>query len=242
MNKKQIFALIPARGGSKSIPQKNLLHIQGRSLIARTIEVVKAYDPSIPAYISSDSNDIINDAINNGAICAGPRPSVYAQDASLADDVLLYEWIRSERFSKKIFNCCLYLEPTSPMRTVDDIKACIDLLDYNTNSVFTVSRVSDSMSPHKMFRLNASNNPKPLLDSGNNSEPFPSIRQGLSSSFYMRNGACYAISRAQFMESKRIVCKSSIACIIDTKRVNIDYSEDYFLAQRYINSTDALIP
>lgn len=125
-----IFGIIPARGGSKRLPGKNLMLLNGISLLERTIRQAKKALPV--SVVSTDSNEIIKETLRCG-IKALLRPAILATDnatsASVVHHVLLtypdFEWF------------CL-LQPTSPLRSVDDILACMDLADQSGRPVVSV--------------------------------------------------------------------------------------------------------
>lgn len=122
-----IFGIIPARGGSKRLPGKNLKLLAGVSLLERTIRQAKKALPV--SVVTTDDGAIILEAIRCG-MKALKRPKELATNSATSGDVVkhvigvypAFEWF------------CL-LQPTSPLRTVDDILACIDLAEQSGRSV-----------------------------------------------------------------------------------------------------------
>ena len=125
-----IIGIIPARGGSKRLPGKNLKLLGGISLLERTIrQARKALPVSI---VSSDSTEIINETLRCG-ITALLRPPELATDTATSAAVVNHViWTFPD------FEWFCLLQPTSPLRTVDDILACIDLADQSGRPVVSV--------------------------------------------------------------------------------------------------------
>jgi CMP-N,N'-diacetyllegionaminic acid synthase len=129
MNKKKIIAIIPARGGSKGIPKKNIALVAGKPLIQYTIESAKQSKKIDKLVVSTDSEEIATIARNLGVEVI-KRPTEFARDDSSTMDVINHVL---EVVEEK-FDMLAILEPTSPLRKEEDIDNAISLLlkEYET--------------------------------------------------------------------------------------------------------------
>ncbi|MCM1337962.1 MAG: acylneuraminate cytidylyltransferase family protein [Candidatus Amulumruptor caecigallinarius] len=122
------LVVIPARGGSKGIPGKNLREFAGRSLVARAIEAARAVAPDSHIILSTDSPEIAEAGRREGLPVDYMRPVHLATDTAGTQGVLVdaMDWADSRGLE---FDCVVLLQPTSPLRTADDIRACMALYD-----------------------------------------------------------------------------------------------------------------
>jgi len=152
-NGKSILAVIPARSGSKGLPDKNIRPLLGRPLIAWTIEQGQSSKYIDRLVVSTDSNRIADISREFRAEVPFLRPNVLAQDDSTSMDVMLHaiEWMEKAGNS---FDIVIMLEPTSPLRDVCDIDAAIELLvDHESaESVVGLGCVS-SVHPDFLVRM-----------------------------------------------------------------------------------------
>lgn len=139
INSKNVLAIIPARGGSKGLPGKNIKELCGKPLIAWCIEVAKACSSIDRVVVSTDDEDIAKVAKKYRAEVPFMRPTELASDTASTIDVILHaiDWF------EKYENCqpahILLLQPTSPLRTVEDIEGAIQTLkDKNARAVVSV--------------------------------------------------------------------------------------------------------
>lgn len=140
---KVIIGIIPARGGSKGIPLKNIKSMNGKPLIEYTIESALASGVIDRIVVSTDSNAIAQVSSKYENVYVSMRPSEISKDDSTTESALIYvcdELIKNE-------NChadyVLTLEPTSPFRTVETIRHCVQLLlNDSIDSVVGVTEVS----------------------------------------------------------------------------------------------------
>lgn len=137
---KKIVCVIPARGGSKGLPGKNIKKLLGKPLIAYSIEQARGSKYIDKVIVSTDSKRIAGLARRLGAQVPFLRPSRLAGDKSSTIDVLLHaiEWL--EKREKFTFDILVLLHVTSPLRSVEDIDRSIELLfKKNTGNVFSVT-------------------------------------------------------------------------------------------------------
>ena len=126
LNGKRVIAVIPARGGSKSIPGKNIRPLGGKPLLAWSIEVARQVSEIDRIIVSTDDAEIAAVAKANGAEVY-PRPPHLATDEALVIDALkdLLQTLESEHETTE---WVVLLEPTCPLRTADDVRECLKLI------------------------------------------------------------------------------------------------------------------
>lgn len=145
----EILALIPARGGSKSIPRKNLLTVAGKPLLAHSIAHAQASKCVTRIIVSTDDAEIADAAREYGAEVLN-RPAEYARDDSPDLDVF-YHALRTLLKQDYLPQAVVHLRPTMPLRREGDIDRALGLLlaDPHADSVRSVSAVKES--PYKMW-------------------------------------------------------------------------------------------
>ncbi len=151
------IAVIPARGGSKGIPQKNIKLINGKPMIAWSIEHALSATEIDRVIVSTDSEEIAKVAVKYGAEIPFLRPSHLSQDLSSTESVLLHalNWIEKEGI---LIDALVLLQPTSPVRKSRSLsKAILQFEEDNADSLLSVCE------NHHFFWMDKSN-PKPLYD------------------------------------------------------------------------------
>ena len=222
-----ILAVIPARGGSKGIPKKNLREINGKSLIQHAAQCASSITWIDAVVLSSDSDEIIQHAHKNNIDAPFKRPTELSGDDAKSLDMWKHAWLFSEDYYKKRFDISILLEPTSPLRTSQDIQNTIDLLiQKQSHTVATVSRTPGHYTPHKTLKISDSGFIEPYLEDGIKY----SIRQHIPS-YYHRNGICYATTRNSLVERGNLMQEDCLALVIDRPIVNIDEEIDLKLAE-----------
>jgi len=151
---KNFLALIPARGGSKSVPRKNIKQFLGKPLIAWTIEVARASGVFGRVISSTEDEEIAEIAKAYGAEMPFRRPGELAEDTTPTAPVVRHaiEWLRDrEGWTPE---CVMILEPTSPARRAFHIREAADLLvQTDADSVASVSELPHHYNPEKVLRL-----------------------------------------------------------------------------------------
>ena len=141
-NAVKVFAFVFARGGSKGLPGKNILPLGGVPLIGHSISIAQQVDVIEQVYVSTDSEDIAAVSVAYGA-------KVIARPSDLASDNAS-EWAAWQHAIQALteqgieFDVFVSLPATSPLRSVEDVQACIDALDDKTDMVVTVTPASRS--------------------------------------------------------------------------------------------------
>lgn|GEM_PF-30978 len=231
--KKRVLAIIPARGGSKSIPKKNIKEIAGKPLVAFSIaEALRAKTLS-RVIVSSDDEEILQIARKYGAETPFIRPKRLATDDALAIDVMVHAIKECERQEGQRYDYALMLQPTTPMRTAEDIDEALEkLVSSNADSVISVVNVG-AIHPHRMKKI-VKDQLIDYADEGTENMP----RQKLPP-MYIRNGAIYAAKRDSIVKSKSFKGKKSLAYVMSEDRsVNIDSSLDWVLAETLMQKMD----
>jgi CMP-N,N'-diacetyllegionaminic acid synthase len=124
---KTILAIIPARGGSKGLPKKNIRLLNGKPLIAWTIEQANNSRYLDTIYVSTDSEEIAIIARQYGAVIPFMRPAELARDNSPTADAIVHSILQFSHQEKQ-FEYIVLLEPTSPLRKPTDIDNAIELI------------------------------------------------------------------------------------------------------------------
>tara|TARA_Y100000589_G_scaffold246871_1_gene234666 strand:- start:27792 stop:28514 length:723 start_codon:yes stop_codon:yes gene_type:complete len=222
MHSTQTIAVIPARAGSKGIPNKNILKIRQKTLIEIAIQQAKRIKKIDQIIFSSDSSRYCRIAEKVGANVLGKRPSELSKDTTKTVEVL-FDIVKY--FSK--LDTILLLQPTAPVRSVKDIEKALDFSIKNNKTVISMSKVEEP-HPTKMFLIRNSNNElRPFVESNKFNAEMP--RQKLPP-VYMLNGAFYCINVKEMLKNKKIISNNSVAQI--TKMYpNIDTLDDF----HYIN-------
>lgn len=144
INNLKVLALIPARGGSKGVKDKNIISLAGKPLIAYTIEAAKKSIYINDIVVSTDSAKIATVALEYGAEVPFMRPQELATDTARTVDVVLNAIEQLEQLGRK-YDILVLLQPTQPLRNTDDIDESIKLfVQENKKNVVTITDVIDS--------------------------------------------------------------------------------------------------
>jgi CMP-N-acetylneuraminic acid synthetase len=196
----KILAVIPARGGSKGVPRKNIRLLCGKPLIAYTIETALAARHLLyRVIVSTDDDEITTVALEYGAEVPFLRPAELSGDEVPTLPVLQHAVNFVEKMNQIILDWVLVLQPTAPFRTVEDIEASIALaMEGGCDSVISVVRVF-SVHPILMKRIEENRLLPYCLE-----EKEGIRRQDYQPPAYMRNGAIYLTRRHVLMELSSI--------------------------------------
>jgi CMP-N,N'-diacetyllegionaminic acid synthase len=214
----KVLAVVPARGGSKGVPRKNLRKLAGLSLIARAARVIGELPWIDRAIISTDDPDMEEEGRRHGLDMPFMRPAELASYTSSGPDVLHHAWTECEKHYGTRFDYALYLEPTSPLRRAADVEAAFKhLLSGPYQSAATVSRSPGHFTPHKCLLVDDKGLIRFYLPEGRAVH----ARQQIPA-FYYRNGVAYALRREPFLTSKEVIGDTTVAVVIDRPLVNVD--------------------
>ena len=230
-SKPRVLAIIPARGGSKGIPLKNLKMVAGKSLLARTLELAQNVPEITDICVSTDHPEIKEAALSFDRVEVIDRPEALSGDRVADSPVLQHATAEMEKISGKAFDVVVMLQVTSPLRTIDDVTESIaKLVLTGCDAVWTVSPTELHFHPLKQLVLGEDSTMQLFDDRGLQII----ARQQLSPVFH-RNGSCYALRRDFLMNGDGLFSPhSSQAVISEGERVNIDTEEDLLRAERLI--------
>lgn len=219
------MGLIPARGGSKGLQGKNILPLSGKPLIAWTIEQSLTSKYLDRVVVSTDAEEIAAVARSYGAEVPFVRPPELSTDQAKAIDVILHA---IEYFSVRgeSYDLVMLLQPTSPLRAVQDIDNAVELL-FSKEAQSVVSVCEAEHHPYGMNMLP----PDGSLEDFLKSEANNSNRQELPV-FFRINGAIYLAYIAYLQAQKSFVGKDTFAYIMPRERsVDIDSIFDFKFAE-----------
>lgn len=221
--KKKIFCIIPARGGSKGIANKNIVKIKNKELINYTIQTALKLKKYCDIVVSTDSKKILSKCIKRSQfIFNGFRPKRLSNSSALTKDVVKFELKQTERILKKKYKFILLLQPTCPIRDYRKILKAIKLI--KRKNVDTVLSISNVLANHP-FRMKKIENGFLKNFMGFKKENMKP-RQSLPK-VYIRSGSFYLITTKSFIKYKSLVGKKCIGIeLFDNETINIDTEDD----------------
>ena len=228
------IALIPARGGSKRFPGKNLAILDNKPLVAWTIEAVTESGLFEKVIFSSDNTQLLSIASQYEEIETEHRAASLSGDSITASNVL-DNLIRHQDSLGIYYDICGLFLPTCPFRTSEDIKNAYKLLDKNTDSV--VSFKESTVRPEFMFSKDENDYALPLIK---NSSVFSGkTRMQDYETLYYPNGAIYLGWQKSFMQNRTFYTKNMRAYVMPSNRsLDIDYEEDLLFAELLLRARD----
>lgn len=224
----QVLALIPARGGSKGLPGKNLRLLHGKPLLGWSIEAAKASRYVTRVVVSSEDEAILAAARASGAETPFVRPASLAKDDTPGIDVVLHALDVLPPFDWVVL-----LQPTSPLRTAMDIDAAFAQC-LEAGAPACVSVCEADASPWWMYRLGQDGRMLPFLPA----EQRPTRRQELPM-LYALNGAIYLAKVDWLRRQRSFLSDETIAYVMPPERsVDIDTALDFRLAECLLAQAD----
>ena len=221
----EVIAIIPARGGSKRIPGKNIRDFHGRPMISYPIEVAKQSGLFDRILISTDSLEVQKIAKGYGAEAPFIRPPELSDDFTPTAPVLLHsiEWLEENGIKADII-CCIY--PTTPFLKAEDLKIGFDVVkNGKANAAFSVTTF-----PAPIFRA------LQVTDKGALKMFWPENEYTRSNDLpqaYHDAGMFYWLETKSFRQDKKVWAKDAHPVIIPRFRVqDIDNPEDWEVAEK----------
>ncbi|MCX5816465.1 MAG: acylneuraminate cytidylyltransferase family protein [Proteobacteria bacterium] len=232
MQENKILAIIPARGGSKGVHRKNIADVNGRPLIAYTIEAALHSRYISKVVVSSEDGEILEISQKLGADIL-KRPEELATDIAPCEP-LISNVLSQLKETGEMFDMFALLQPTSPLRDSSDIdSAFTSLMDRKAEALISV--YEPSHSPLKAFVLNNKGLLKGVLD---NKAPFR-CRQELPKCYYP-NGAIFIIYTNIFLENKSLLADRTIPYVMPEERsMDVDTPEDLEKISEYLRKRNA---
>ena len=221
---KTFLAIIPARGGSKRLPRKNILDLCGKPLISWSIEAALKSKYISKVVVSSDDEEILNISSNFGADII-KRPYELANDTATTFDAIKHTINNLEKYDYIVL-----LQPTSPLRNEKHIDEAIELLEEKQADAI-VSVCEMDHSPLWSNTLPKDGNMKNFL----RDEVLNKRSQDLEK-YYRLNGAVYICKTDKLLENKSFFLKDNIFAYIMDRKSSIDIDEeiDFLFAERVI--------
>jgi CMP-N-acetylneuraminic acid synthetase len=220
------LCFIPARGGSKRIPRKNLLPLGGKPLLAYSIEVATRADLFEDVVVSSDDKEILDLADSLGVI-ADPRPERLSGDAIRFVEVIEEYLLRPEM--KKTYTNIACMLPTCPFRTVDDIRASYRIFLEQAGDVFLIAVKEYDFPPQ--LALNLAEDDITLSMREPDTYGHTTRSQSLGKAYHP-NGAIYLATVEGFLREQTFFADPMIGYVIPPSRsFDIDYPHQFWIAE-----------
>lgn len=228
----KILTIIPARGGSKGIPAKNIVDVAGKPLIVHTIEPalrVKEKGLTIKVVVSTDSEEIADIAKAAGAEVPFLRPEIISGDRSKSIEFIQHA-LDYYKFLNIFFDAVLLLQPTSPLRTETDITQALEIFTKSENDSLISGYREEYINDLVLYRLESDGKTsKPLSPDHNKG-----IRRQEHGSVYVRNGCIY-ISSVELINKGFIIGERPLLYVMAKNRsVNVDTPEDLEMLRKII--------
>ena len=225
------LVVVPARGGSKGIPGKNLKEVAGSSLVARAAAIARSVAEATggQAVLSTDSEEIADEGRRAGIAVPGLRPDDLASDQATSASAWAHAWRQAEQTFNRRFELGALLEPTSPMRTADDVLDCLSALhsDVRADSALTISRLPSHHAPAKLLTQDGQGVIAPLLSD----EEVAGRRRQDAGEHWVVNGLVYAVRRTTLLDEGLVIGAACIGLRVERQLVNIDEPFDLELAR-----------
>ena len=224
INDKTILAIIPARGGSKLLPRKNVLPLAGKPLIVWTIEAGLKSRYIDKVIVTSDDDEIQKISLEAGSKII-KRPHKLAKDNTNLNDVIKHVI----NILEEQYDIVMVLQPTSPLRKAEDIDNALEIMDQvKAPAVISVCKANKPLNWH--FSVKVDGTLKPILQN-----KIISNRQEYEST-YIPNGALYISKTEYFKITNTFYNDLTIAYIMSQeKSVDIDSQLDFVIAETLID-------
>ena len=132
---RSVLAVIPARGGSKGIPRKNLCKVGGLSLIAHVARTTRALGWIDRAVLTTDDQEMAEEGQKHGLEVPFMRPDELATDSAGPSEMWRHAWTESEKHFGCEFDVSLLLQPTTPLRRLEEVERTVEPLDFDDAEV-----------------------------------------------------------------------------------------------------------
>ena len=227
---KKILAIVPARGGSKRLPKKNLMDLAGKPLIAYSIEAAKNSQYIDDVIMSSESQEILSVAKKYGAQTPFVRPKELAEDASRSIDVVIH----AIKTLTQSYDAVILLQPTSPLRTSEDIDGAIEMF-YNKHATSVIGVCEMEHSPLWANTLDESMSMEGFLD-----DKYNNARSQDLPVYYRINGAFYMSKTQSVLENETFFVQKNIYAYLMSQEdsVDIDTKLDFIVAEAILKERE----
>lgn len=227
----RVLGVIPARGGSRGIPRKNIRLLCGKPLLQYTADVALIARRLSRVILSTEDKEIADLGTKCGLDAPFLRPAELARDETPTLPVLQHAvaWLEERG---EIYDAICLLQPTNPLRRAEEIDGCIELLEQTgADSVVTVLPVPPEYNPHWVYF----EKDMMLYLSTGEASPIPR-RQDLPAAFH-RSGSVYVMRRAVLMDQNSLFGRRLAGYRVDpAESVNIDTPADWQRAEQLLQS------
>jgi CMP-N-acetylneuraminic acid synthetase len=229
MGKLRILGLIPARGGSKGIPDKNLRFLGGKSLVQRAWEAATGSGVVDRVILSTDSVEIAKCGQSLGIEVPFLRPPELAKDETPMVDVIRH-MIEFLRKTNEVPDAIMLLQPTAPLRQPEHLRAATELLvPEDVDSVVSVAEIPQHYAPHYAMKVSTQGLLTHYLPGSINIKRRQDVPKA-----YSRNGTVYLFRVLSFEKYQDIYGSKSVPLLIpDEETINLDTMEDWDRAERH---------
>jgi len=212
---KTFLAIIPARGGSKRLPNKNILELKGKPLIAWSIEAAKKSKYIDNIVVSSDSDKIL-DIAKKYSVITIKRPDSLATDTASSIDVIKHV---VENIKEK-YDYIVLLQPTSPLRNEEHIDEAIEeLIKKNADAIVSVCEIDHPVEWSNVLPENLSMENFISKENLKRSQDLPKR--------YRINGAIYICKTDKFLEEKTLLLEKNIFAYVMDKKYSVDIDDEF---------------
>lgn len=238
INGKRVITIIPARGGSKGLPGKNIKHLCGKPLVSWPISAALNCPVVDTVIVSTEDAEIAGIAKKAGAKVPFMRPSHLAEDTSSTISVLTYTLQRLSEMGDE-YDYCILLEPTSPLTENIDISLALDLLDSKRDIADSIVGVSEVVSAHPVFdsRINSGG----LLEPFHGAD-FSSVgRRQEIEELYFFEGSLYISDVISLMEKKSFYHGRTLPYVVPKwKSLEIDDLVDFICVEAILKNIESI--
>jgi N-acylneuraminate cytidylyltransferase len=234
MTRQDVMALIPARGGSKSVPRKNLLQVAGRPLIAYSIQHALACPSITRVVVSTDDDEIADVARRFGAEVPFKRPADAASDTATDFQVFQHALNWLAEHEAYVPELVVHLRPTGPVREVALIERAVQLMLQNPDADALRSVGTAEQTPYKMWRIEDSFL-RPLIELPGYPEAHSMPRQKLPAA-YWQNGYVDIVRPRTIIELESMTGSVVLPFVVEGKIHELDYPDQIPALERAVEA------
>lgn len=228
----KILCIIPARGGSKGIKDKNIIDVCGKPLIAYSINSakdLKAHQLIDTYIVSTDCEKIAEISKNYGAEVPFLRPKEISQDASKSIEFIIHA-LDYYKENGKVFDAVMLLQPTSPLRDFNMLKEAVTKFNLSEELSLISCYKEEYINDLVMYKQAENNTLMPLNPLHNKG-----VRRQDHGMVFVRNGAVYLTKTNYLYETKQIISDTPVLIEMKkTESVNVDTMEDLVYLRKMI--------
>lgn len=231
MSEPRRIAIIPARSGSRGVPDKNMRPILGETLLARAVRCALETGLFARIFVSTDSERYAAEAARLGIETPWLRPAELASDTALVADAIRHT---IEEFARRgeTFDTLALLEPSSPLRTPEIVRDTVAAAEAEGwDAAFTLSEVPRHYHALKQSRLDESGAAHFVM-----AEARPNVNRQSLYPTYIRNGLAYAVRVPAFLDTHSVHGTRAKGLVVEEPVVSIDTEEDFALAERLLKA------